>query len=95
MTYPASCGRNFNEILRIVDSLQLTHNKSLATPANWVKGDKCVILPGVTKEVADVKFEGYETVALPSGKPYLRMTDKTDWKYPLNSKSSRNIFIIL
>ena len=78
MTYPPSTGRNFNEILRCIDSLQMTAEKSLATPVNWQKGDKCVILPTVTKEQADEKFPGYEVVKLPSDKPYLRMTDKTD-----------------
>mmetsp|Transcript_7053 Transcript_7053/g.20597 ORF Transcript_7053/g.20597 Transcript_7053/m.20597 type:complete len:247 (-) Transcript_7053:682-1422(-) len=69
ITYPPSTGRNFDEILRVVDSLQLTANKSLATPVNWVDGEKAVILPSVSKEDADAKFPGYQAV-----KPYLRYT---------------------
>jgi len=45
ITYPASCGRNFDEILRVIDSLQLTTNKSLATPYNWKQGDDVIIAP--------------------------------------------------
>jgi alkyl hydroperoxide reductase subunit AhpC len=74
-TYPPSTGRNFVEILRVLDSLQLTAGQSLATPANWVKGEKCVILPSVNAEDAAAKFPGFETLELPSGKAYLRMTD--------------------
>ena len=70
LTYPASTGRNFAEILRVIDSLQLTAERSLATPANWVSGERCVIAPSVSNEQADELFPGYETV-----KPYLRLTD--------------------
>lgn len=76
LTYPASTGRNFEEILRVLDSLQLTATKSLATPVNWKKGDKCVITPVVKDEDAKEKFPGFETVELPSKKKYLRLTDK-------------------
>ena len=76
LTYPASTGRNFAEILRVLDSLQLTATKSLATPVNWKKGDKCVIAPSIKDDDAKVKFPGFETVELPSKKPYLRLTDK-------------------
>src|SRR5690554_1832092 len=48
ITYPPSTGRNFNEILRVIDSLQLTDNHSVATPENWQQGDECVILPSIT-----------------------------------------------
>ena len=70
-TYPASTGRNFDEILRVIDSLQLTDNHSVATPANWKDGDDCVIVPTLQDpEVLKEKFpKGYEVV-----KPYLRMT---------------------
>ena len=68
--YPASTGRNFRELLRVVDSLQLTALHSVATPANWESGDDCIILPSISKEEADAKFSnGYTTV-----KPYLRIT---------------------
>nr|WP_315177203.1 peroxiredoxin [uncultured Flavobacterium sp.] len=70
MTYPASTGRNFDELLRVVDSLQLTANYSVATPANWKDGDKVVITTAVKDEDIAAKFpKGYERV-----KPYLRMT---------------------
>mmetsp|Transcript_7048 Transcript_7048/g.20580 ORF Transcript_7048/g.20580 Transcript_7048/m.20580 type:complete len:176 (-) Transcript_7048:766-1293(-) len=70
ITYPPSTGRNFDEILRVVDSLQLTANKSLATPVNWVDGEKAVILPSVSKEDADAKFPGTQTHnTFPNPKP--------------------------
>lgn len=70
ITYPASTGRNFDEILRVIDSLQLTAYHKVATPVNWKAGDDCVIVPAVTNEQADELFpKGYEEV-----KPYLRMT---------------------
>ena len=70
LTYPASTGRNFDEILRVVDSLQLTANYSVATPANWKDGDDCIISPAVSDEDADKKFpKGYTSV-----RPYLRIT---------------------
>jgi alkyl hydroperoxide reductase subunit AhpC len=71
LTYPASTGRNFNEILRVIDSLQLTEYHSVATPANWEDGDEVVIVPSITDpEVLKTKFpKGYKAV-----KPYLRMT---------------------
>jgi alkyl hydroperoxide reductase subunit AhpC len=69
--YPPSTGRNFNEILRVLDSLQLTSTKSVATPENWQVGDKCVILPSISNEDAKEKFpQGWEEV-----KPYLRLVD--------------------
>jgi thioredoxin-dependent peroxiredoxin len=71
ITYPASTGRNFEEILRVIDSLQLTDNYSVATPANWKDGDECVVLPSLKDpEVLKEKFpKGYKEL-----KPYLRMT---------------------
>lgn len=67
-------GRNFDEILRVVDSLQLTANKSVATPANWVNGGDCMVLPSVSAEDAKTKFpEGVTIAELPSGKQYLRV----------------------
>lgn len=69
ITYPASTGRNFAEILRVIDSLQLTSQHSVATPADWQKGDDCIIVPAVSDEQAKEKFpEGWKTL-----KPYLRM----------------------
>ena len=71
LTYPASTGRNFNELLRVIDSLQLTEYHSVATPANWEDGQDVVILPSITDPVVlETKFpKGYKTV-----KPYLRLT---------------------
>lgn len=71
LTYPASTGRNFDEILRVIDSLQLTDNYSVATPVNWKDGEDVVIVPSLTDpEVLKTKFpKGYRIV-----KPYLRMT---------------------
>jgi len=70
ITYPASTGRNFTEILRVIDSLQLTANYSVATPANWKDGEDVVITPAVKDEEIAAKFpKGYTRV-----KPYLRTT---------------------
>lgn len=73
LTYPASTGRNFDELLRVIDSLQLTQYEALATPANWKNGDDCVILPSVSNEEAEKKFpKGFVEV-----KPYLRLTPQS------------------
>ena len=72
LTYPPSTGRNFQEILRVIDSLQLTASKRLATPADWNPGDDAIISPGVSDEEARDIFPGYVTV-----KPYLRTTPTT------------------
>lgn len=70
ITYPASTGRNFAEILRVLDSLQLTAQYSVATPANWENGQDVIITAAVKDEEADVKFpKGYKKI-----KPYLRLT---------------------
>lgn len=70
LIYPASTGRNFDELLRVIDSLQLTAYHKVATPANWKQGDDCVIMPAVTNEQIPALFpKGYTEV-----KPYLRMT---------------------
>ena len=71
ITYPASTGRNFHEILRVIDSLQLTDSHKIATPANWVDGDEVVIVPSLNDE-DEIKQrfpKGYRAV-----KPYLRLT---------------------
>ncbi len=70
LTYPASTGRNFLEILRVIDSLQLTANYSVATPANWKDGDDVVVIPAIKTADIPAKFpKGFTEV-----KPYLRMT---------------------
>ena len=70
-TYPAATGRNFDEILRVIDALQLTDNHSVATPVNWKQGEDVIIVPSITDpEVLKQKFpQGYRAV-----KPYLRYT---------------------
>ena len=69
ITYPASTGRNFDEILRVIDSLQLTANYSVATPVNWKDGDDVIIVPAISDEDAKTKFPGgWKTL-----KPYLRI----------------------
>lgn len=70
ITYPASTGRNFQEILRVIDSLQLTANYSVSTPADWKEGDRVVISPAIKSEDIPAKFpKGHVEV-----KPYLRLT---------------------
>ena len=69
LTYPMTTGRNFDEILRVLDSMQLTAKHKVATPANWKQGDDVIITGAVTNEDADKIFPGYKTV-----KPYLRTT---------------------
>jgi len=69
-TYPTSTGRNFDEVLRVIDSLQLTDDHKVATPANWKAGDDVVILPSIRNQEADKLFpKGYREL-----KPYFRMT---------------------
>ncbi len=69
MAYPMTTGRNFDEIIRVLDSLQLTAKHKVATPANWKQGDDVIITGAVSNQEADQLFPGYKTV-----KPYLRTT---------------------
>ena len=70
ITYPASTGRNFDEILRVIDSLQLTANHKVATPVNWRNGQDCIVLPAISDDEATKLFpKGFVKV-----KPYLRVT---------------------
>jgi alkyl hydroperoxide reductase subunit AhpC len=70
LTYPASTGRNFAEILRVIDSLQLTANYQVATPVDWKHGDDCVVVPAIKTEDIPAKFpKGHKVI-----KPYLRTT---------------------
>jgi alkyl hydroperoxide reductase subunit AhpC len=72
LTYPPSTGRNFHEILRVVDSLQLTDAHKVATPVNWTDGDQVIIVPSLSDEDAKARFpNGWTTL-----KPYLRMVDQ-------------------
>ena len=75
ITYPASTGRNFHEVLRVVDSLQLTDKHKVATPANWQQGEDVVIVPSLQDE-DEIKQrfpKGYTTI-----KPYLRLTPQPE-----------------
>lgn len=70
LTYPASTGRNFDELLRVIDSLQLTANHQVATPADWKWGEDCVVVPAIKTEDIPEKFpKGHKVI-----KPYLRTT---------------------
>jgi alkyl hydroperoxide reductase subunit AhpC len=69
LVYPMSTGRNFDEVLRVIDSLQLTAKHKVATPANWKQGEDVIITSAVSDDEAKEKFPGYKTV-----KPYLRTT---------------------
>ena len=69
LTYPMTTGRNFDEILRVIDSIQLTAAHKVATPANWKNGEDCIIVPAVSNDEARAKYpEGWKTL-----KPYLRL----------------------
>jgi alkyl hydroperoxide reductase subunit AhpC len=69
ITYPQTCGRNFDEILRVIDSLQLTDKHKVATPVNWQQGQDVIIVPAVSDEEASQKFPGFKKL-----RPYLRTT---------------------
>lgn len=74
ITYPASTGRNFNELLRVIDSLQLTSKFNVVTPANWEKGEDCIVSPAISTEDAKQKFpKGVNEI-----KPYLRYTPEPE-----------------
>lgn len=74
ISYPASTGRNFDELLRVIDSLQLTANYSVATPADWKQGEDVVVSPAIKTEDIAAKFpKGHKVI-----KPYLRMTPQPD-----------------
>jgi thioredoxin-dependent peroxiredoxin len=70
LTYPAATGRNFDEVLRVVDSLQLTADHQVATPVNWKDGDDCIVVPSLSDDEAKAKFPKGVTII----KPYLRTT---------------------
>jgi alkyl hydroperoxide reductase subunit AhpC len=74
ITYPQSTGRNVDELLRVIDSLQLTANYQVSTPVDWQQGDDCIIIPAVSDEEAKDKFpKGWKAL-----KPYLRITPQPD-----------------
>ena len=70
LTYPKSVGRNFDEIVRVIDALQATDRNPIATPANWTPGDRVIVSPGMSAEDAIERFDNVEEV-----KPYLRFAD--------------------
>ena len=75
ITYPASTGRNFDELLRVIDSLQLTAYHKVATPANWNNGEDCVVVPSVaTADIPSIFPKGFKEI-----KPYLRTTPQPNW----------------
>eukprot|EP00898_Chlorokybus_atmophyticus_P008073 jgi/Chlat1/8267/Chrsp78S07700 len=73
--YPASTGRNFTEVLRALDSLQLGSSHPVATPVDWQRGDKVMIVPSLSPEDAKTRFPDHEVKQVPSGKEYIRMTE--------------------
>jgi alkyl hydroperoxide reductase subunit AhpC len=74
ITYPQTCGRNFDEILRVIDSLQLTDKYAVATPVNWKHGEDVIITPAVSDDDAKQRFpKGFKTI-----RPYLRLTPQPD-----------------
>ena len=75
MDYPVSCGRNFHEILRVLDSLILTatNENKVFTPVNWVRGQDCLLSNDMTEDEADEKFTSVQKIQLPSKKEYLRV----------------------
>jgi len=75
--YPATTGRNFDEVLRVIDSLQLCAKHRVATPVDWKNGGKCMVQPTVKPEEIETLFpQGVEIIPLPSKKEYLRMTEQ-------------------
>jgi len=74
LLYPATTGRNFTEVLRCIDSLQLTANHMVATPADWTSGCKCMVVPTLSDAQATEKFGSFDVTEVPSGKRYIRMT---------------------
>jgi alkyl hydroperoxide reductase subunit AhpC len=84
ITYPQTTGRNFDEILRVIDSLQLTDGYRVATPVNWKQGEDVIIVPAVTDEEAKTKFpKGWRAL-----KPYLRLTPQPNKSGPCRAPTS-------
>nr|ADD24418.1 Peroxiredoxin-6 [Lepeophtheirus salmonis] len=72
--YPTTTGRNFDEIIRVLDSLKLTAEKKVATPVNWTQGSDCMVIPSISEEEAKKLFPEHKSHEVPSGKNYLRTT---------------------
>merc|ERR1711939_590335 len=75
INYPATTGRNFDEVFRLITSMQLTENAGLATPVNWKYGERVIVAPRVTTGDAKAKYQNFNQEELPSGRPYLRSVD--------------------
>eukprot|EP00451_Oxyrrhis_marina_P001911 CAMPEP_0204272404 /NCGR_PEP_ID=MMETSP0468-20130131/22064_1 /ASSEMBLY_ACC=CAM_ASM_000383 /TAXON_ID=2969 /ORGANISM="Oxyrrhis marina" /LENGTH=339 /DNA_ID=CAMNT_0051248241 /DNA_START=42 /DNA_END=1061 /DNA_ORIENTATION=- len=73
--YPATTGRSFEEVFRVIDSLQLTSDLQLATPVDWIPGQPCIVAPSVSTEDASQRFSNLQIESLPSGKEYIRFVD--------------------
>ncbi|KAJ8277847.1 hypothetical protein GJAV_G00080810 [Gymnothorax javanicus] len=87
--YPATTGRNFDELLRVIDSLQLTAKKKVATPVDWKPGDRVMVLPNIPEDEASTLFpDGIDTKELPSGKKYLRYTPQPQKEQETLSRSA-------
>lgn len=74
LIYPTAVGRNFDEIIRVIDALQLAAKYPIATPVNWTKGKDVMIQPTVSDADAEAKFPGFNRTSVPSGKGYIRFT---------------------
>jgi len=72
--YPATTGRNFDEVLRVIDSLQLTAEKKVATPVDWKEGGECMVIPSISADQAKTMFPNHKVHQVPSGKAYIRTT---------------------
>jgi 1-Cys peroxiredoxin 6 len=86
--YPASTGRNFYEILRVIDSLQLTDEYPVATPADWERGEKVMVTPSTPDEVAQVVLGKFDVIEVPSKKKYLRLVHDPSHKTPRAAKKT-------
>eukprot|EP00397_Hematodinium_sp_SG-2012_P050962 GEMP01059468.1.p2 GENE.GEMP01059468.1~~GEMP01059468.1.p2 ORF type:complete len:118 (+),score=37.59 GEMP01059468.1:425-778(+) len=73
--YPASCGRSFDEVERVIESLLLTDKQKLATPVDWKTGERCIVVPALSTAEAEKMFENMVIEELPSKKTYLRTVD--------------------
>jgi len=73
--YPASIGRNFDEVIRVIDALALTADGMLATPVDWKQGERCIVAPSVSTEEAQARYQNFHMEELPSGMEYLRTVD--------------------
>jgi len=95
LTYPATTGRNFDEVLRVLTSLQLTHNKGLATPADWRYGERVMVAPFQSSDDARQRFEDFQVEHVPSAKAYLRSVRCPPTGQPTTCRSSLERVTIL